>query len=205
MSGDGAAAGAVDHRKLPRRRGDALNAAIYRAALEELAENGFAGLTMERIAERARASKASLYRRWPGRLELVMDAVYHVMPSETTVPDTGSLRSDLLAVFRSINEQLAGPVGEAFKVVLSDALRDPDRAAEIRERARGNGVRVVREIAQRAVRRGEVSPDALTPRRLEAGQALLRHHFLFVGSVPDEVVVQIVDDVVLPLLHAPAD
>ncbi|MQA06228.1 MAG: TetR family transcriptional regulator [Streptosporangiales bacterium] len=194
---------AVDHRKLPRRRGKALNTAIYQAALAELVEGGFAALTMERIAERARASKASLYRRWPSRLELVMDAVYHMLPSEDTVPDTGSLRGDLLTAFRSINEQLGGPVGEAFKVVLSDALRDPERGAEIRERARGNGVRVVREIAQRGVRRGEVSPDALIQRRLEAGQALLRHHFLFVGSVPDEVIVQIVDDVVLPLLHAP--
>lgn len=194
----------IDHRKLPRRRGEALNAAIYDATLAELAEGGFAALTMERVAERARASKASLYRRWPGRLELLLDAVYHKLPNEESVPDTGSLRADLLAVFRAIAEQLNGLLGEAFKAVLSDMLRDPERAAEIRERPRGNGVRMVREIGQRAVLRGEIAPAALTQRRLEAGQALLRQHFLFAGvPIPDEVIVQIVDDVMLPLLHAP--
>ena len=67
----------TDHRKLPRRRGDALNAAIYQATLDELAEVGYAGLTMEGVAERAKASKASLYRRWPTRIELVMERVTH--------------------------------------------------------------------------------------------------------------------------------
>ncbi|MEU4744544.1 helix-turn-helix domain-containing protein, partial [Actinosynnema sp. NPDC023658] len=59
-----------DHRKQPRRRGEELNAAIYRATLEELAEVGYAKLTMERVAERARTGKAALYRRWSSRMEL---------------------------------------------------------------------------------------------------------------------------------------
>ncbi|MEV4897159.1 helix-turn-helix domain-containing protein, partial [Nonomuraea sp. NPDC055795] len=90
----------TDHRKQPRRRGEALHAAIFQATLDELAEVGYAKLTMERVAERARTGKASLYRRWPTRLELVMAAVYSVLPDPSDVADTGSLRGDLLALLR---------------------------------------------------------------------------------------------------------
>src|SRR5262245_36185475 len=62
--------GAVDHRKGPRRRGDALYAAIFEATLDELATVGYAELKMEHIASRAKASKGSLYRRWSCRAEL---------------------------------------------------------------------------------------------------------------------------------------
>ncbi|WP_162795308.1 TetR/AcrR family transcriptional regulator, partial [Nonomuraea lactucae] len=102
----------TDHRKLPRRRGEALNAAIFQATLDELAETGYARLTMERVAERAGAGKASLYRRWPTRLELVMDAVYEVLPDPASTPDTGTLRGDVLAALRGAAEVLAGPAGE---------------------------------------------------------------------------------------------
>jgi AcrR family transcriptional regulator len=68
----------TDHRTLPRRRGDVLNSAIFEATLDELAEVGYPKLTMERVAARAGASKASVYRRWPSRMELVLDAVHHL-------------------------------------------------------------------------------------------------------------------------------
>ena len=190
----------TDHRKLPRRRGEALNVAIYQATLDELAEVGYARLTMERVAERARASKASLYRRWPTRIELVMDAVYHVLPDALSVPDTGSLRGDVLAALRRTAEALAGPAGEAMRGLLSEALADESRAATFRENSQGTGRRLMREIVRRAVERGEVAPEAVTPRRLDAGQALLRQHFLFQGlPIPDELLVQIADEVMVPL------
>src|SRR4051794_35583430 len=155
----------TDHRKLPRRRGEALNVAIYQATLAELAEVGYARLTMERVAERAKASKASLYRRWPTRIELVMDAVYHVLPDALSVPDTGSLRGDVLAALRRTAEALAGPAGEAMRGLLSEALGDESRAATFRENSQGTGRRLMREIVRRAVERGEVAPEAVTPRR----------------------------------------
>jgi AcrR family transcriptional regulator len=190
----------TDHRKLPRRRGEALNVAIYQATLAELAEVGYARLTMERVAERAKASKASLYRRWPTRIELVMDAVYHVLPDALSVPDTGSLRGDILAALRRTAEALAGPAGEAMRGLLSEALGDESRAATFRENSQGTGRRLMREIVRRAVERGEVAPEDVTPRRLDAGQALLRQHFLFQGlPIPDELLVQIADEVMVPL------
>ncbi|MQA81220.1 MAG: TetR family transcriptional regulator [Streptosporangiales bacterium] len=195
----------MDHRKRPRRRGAALNEAIFAAVFAEIEDHGYPRLTMERVAERARASKASLYRRWPTRVQLVMDAVYHHLRPQRHAFDTGSLRGDLLMALRSAAEMLAGPLGEAFQGVLSEVLRDKEQAAVVRGWSRGSGVRTMREITDRAAERGEVDSRALTPRRLEVGQALLRHHFLFHGpDIADDVIVDIVDDVLLPLFRGRA-
>jgi AcrR family transcriptional regulator len=192
---------AEDHRRLPRRRGEALDAAILEATLEVLAEVGYAQLTMERVAERARTGKASLYRRWPTRVELTLDAVRHAMPDADAPPDTGSLRGDLLALLRGAADQLAGPAGEALRGLLGDALGDQGRIAELRRGSRGSGRRSMQEITRRAAARGEIDAAAITPRRLEVAQALLRHHFLIEGvPIPDQVIVEIVDEVVLPVL-----
>ena len=98
----------TDHRTRPRRRGDVLNSAIFEATLDELAEVGYAKLTMERVAARAGASKASVYRRWPSRMELALDAVHHLAPDPTDLPDTGSLRGDAIAFMRTAADLLAG-------------------------------------------------------------------------------------------------
>ncbi|MCK2219960.1 TetR/AcrR family transcriptional regulator [Actinomadura sp. ATCC 31491] len=192
----------TDHRKLPRRRGEALHAAIYRATLDELAESGYAGLTMERVAERARASKASLYRRWPSRLELVTDAVRSVLPTPESVPDTGELRGDLVAMLGQAAQVLSGPAGEALRGLLGEALSSGSPVNAMRRTSQGMGRRTMEEVLRRAVERGEVDPEAITPRRLDAGHALLRHHFLFNGTpIPGELVVQIVDEVLVPLFR----
>lgn len=200
---DPPARAATDHRSQPRRRGDALTAAIFQATLDELAEHGYAKLTMERVAERARASKASLYRRWPTRIELAMDAVYHALPDPTAPPDTGTLRGDVLASLRASADALAGPAGEAMRGLLSDVLRDQATTTQVRQHSQGTGRMVMGEIARRAAERGEIDPGVVTPRRLETGQALLRTYFLFNGvPIPDEIIVEIVDEVVLPLFGA---
>jgi AcrR family transcriptional regulator len=192
----------VDHRKRPRRRGAALESAILEAVLAELSEEGYARLSVERVAERAGASKASLYRRWPSKVELVMDAVYHVFPNAASPPDTGSLRGDLVAMMRAVAAQLAGPAGQAMGGVLSDALGDPDKARQVRSYARGNSQASMREIARRAVARGEIDPDAVTERRLETGHALLRYHFITRGvPIPDGIIEEIADEVMIPLLQ----
>ena len=191
----------TDHRKLPRRRGEALNAAIFQATLDELAEGGYAQLTMERVAERAKASKASLYRRWPTRVTLVIAAVYHTLPDLVSVPDTGSLREDLLHVLRRTSAALSGPAGEAMRGLLSEVLRDESVAQVFRENSQGASRKMMTEIARRAVERGEIDPAAVTPRRLDSGQALIRQYFLFHGPpIPDRLIVDVVDEVMVPLL-----
>ncbi|MER7077535.1 transcriptional regulator, TetR family [Saccharopolyspora kobensis] len=190
----------TDHRKLPRRRGDELTTAIFEATLAELADSGYAGLTMERVAERARTGKASLYRRWPSRMELVLAAVYNTWPEPAEVVDTGTLRGDLLAMLRRSAEALAGPVGEAMRGLLGDVLSDRGRTVQLRQLSQERGRRTVEEIVRRAAERGEVEAP-IPARRLEVGQAMIRQQFLFNGTpIPDEMIVEIVDDVLLPLL-----
>lgn len=192
----------TDHRRGPRRRGEALHAAIYAATLAELTEVGYAGLTMERVADRAAASKASLYRRWPSRMELALDAVRSLVPDPDAPPDTGTLRGDLLALMGIVAGLLAGPAGEALRGALGDALPDAARTAELRRRSPGNSVRAMREIARRAAARGEIDPAPISELRLEVGPALLRHQFLFAGeTLDDAVLVEVVDEVVVPLLR----
>ncbi|HZM83962.1 MAG TPA: TetR/AcrR family transcriptional regulator C-terminal ligand-binding domain-containing protein [Candidatus Limnocylindrales bacterium] len=194
---------AADHRTLPRRRGRALEQAILEAALAELAESGYARLTVERVAERAKAGKASVYRRWPGRIELVLDAVYHAAPDLAEPPDTGTLRGDLLALLRGAARSLAGPVGEALRGLMSEVAGDASLMARMRDHSQGASRRAMLEIARRAASRGEIARAELPPRRFEVGQAMLRQQFLLHGlPIPDRAVVEIVDDVLLPLFHA---
>ncbi|MET3176591.1 UNVERIFIED_ORG: AcrR family transcriptional regulator [Arthrobacter sp. UYCu721] len=194
-----------DHRKGPRRRGAALDAAIFDATLAEIAETGYAALTMEHVAERARASKASLYRRWRDRVQLVLDAAYHVMPNQAAVPDTGSLREDILTVMRQLVLQLEGPAGLAIRGLLGETLQNPEVAGEVREYSRGNSAKVMRELVARAVARGECDPAMVTDRRLEAGPAMLRQRFIFTdGPISDEYLEETVDEVILPLFGLPS-
>ena len=194
-----------DHRTRPRRRGPTLDAAILRATIAEIDQHGYADLSIERVAERARASKASVYRRWPSKVALVLAAVYHQLPDTAAAPDTGSLRGDLLALFRSAARLLAGPSGVAIRGLVSDALRDPELAGELRGYTRERSVSALREVLRQAGQRGELSPEAITPRQLEAGLSVLRFHFLVHGApIADTVVVEIVDEVVLPLFRAVA-
>lgn len=192
-----------DHRKQPRRRGAVLNSAIFDAVLAEIAESGYSALTMDRVAERAHASKASLYRRWPGRAALVLDAVYNAMPGPDAVPDTGSLRLDTLAVMRQAARLLEGTAGQALRGVLGEALQNPGVAAGVREFARGNANRTMQEILAKAVSRGECDPHLVTGFRIEAGPALLRQRFIFdSGPIDDDFLIGVVDQVVLPLFGA---
>jgi AcrR family transcriptional regulator len=192
----------TDHRTRPRRRGEVLNSAIYEATLDELAEVGYAKLTIERVALRAGTSKASVYRRWPSRMELALDAVHHLAPDPTAIPDTGSLRGDAIAFMREAADLLAGPAGEALRGLLGDALADPSRTLELRTHSRRTGHRAMQEIVRRAVERGEINSEAITPRRLDVAQAMLREQFLFHGApVSDAAIAEIVDEIVLPLFQ----
>lgn len=186
-----------------RRRGDALRAAIHDAVMAELAENGYAQLTMERVAERAGAGKASLYRRWPSRAELVRDTAYHLLRDADGLPDTGSLRGDLIAVLGQTAALLASPLGAALRALVSEMLADRVDAADLASLSTGMGRRIMAEVVERAVSRGEIAADALGTLRLDVGQALLRDRFLFRGSTPGPALVaEIVDDVLLPLFGA---
>ena len=193
---------AVDHRKGPRRRGDALYAAIFEATLEELTAVGYAELKMEHVAHRARASKGSLYRRWSRRAELVADAVHHTVPGCCEAPDTGSTREDILGCLRGFAQLLNGPTGEAVRGLMAETIRDAELMEVIRTRFVEPGVSLFLTVLQRGVARGEVRATALTTRIASVGPDLLRQYFLVHRSpIPDQVLIEIVDEVIMPLIR----
>ena len=187
-----------------RRRGEQLLAAVHQAVLAELAARGYATLTVEAVATRARVSKASLYRRWPGKRDLVLAAVQATVPEPEDLPDAGSLRGDLVAYLTQVAVHLQGPAGAALRGLLGEDPGGPGRAAELYgDSHRRRSTARLRVLAERAVVRGELAParlEAVTARQWEAGPAVLRHHFLWEGAVSDALCAEIVDDVVLPLL-----
>jgi AcrR family transcriptional regulator len=193
----------VDHRKGARRRGDALYAAIFEATLDELTAVGYAQLKIEHVANRARASKGSLYRRWSSRAELVADAVHYSFPDYPKPPDTGSVREDILSCLRGTANLLNGPSGEAARGLMAETIQDPDLMEVIRIRFIDPGVDLLLEVLRRGAVRGEVRATALTNRIASVGPALLRQYFLVHRPpIPDQVLIEIVDEVVLPLVRA---
>src|SRR4051812_46615340 len=91
-----------------RRRGQQLEAELLDTAWNELVEAGFANLTMESVAARARTGIAVLYRRWANKDELVLAAIKHYRESHPVdVPDTGTLRGDLLAALTGMGKARA--------------------------------------------------------------------------------------------------
>jgi AcrR family transcriptional regulator len=192
----------VDHRKGARRRGDALHAAIFEATLDELTAVGYAELKMEHVANRARASKGSLYRRWASRAELVADAVHHTIPSCAERPDTGSVREDLLGCLRGFATLLNGPSGEAIRGLMADTIRNPDLMEVVRVRFIDPGVGLFLDVLRRGAARGEVRTTALTPRIASLGPDLLREYFLVHRPpIPDKALVEMVDEVIIPLIR----
>jgi AcrR family transcriptional regulator len=170
-----------------------------------LAEVGYSRLAMERIAARAGASKASLYRRWPSRAELVIAALGHHYGGPEPTPDTGNLRDDVLSLLRFGASRLNGIFGVAARGLMAETLADPDRTASVRPSMFTSRNRIMREILDHAAARGEIRPDAITPQLIGLAPALVDYHFLIYGApIPDDVTTGIVDNILLPLLTATA-
>lgn len=188
-----------------RRRGRELEKAIYNAVLAELAEHGFAELSLEEVAVRARTGKSAIYRRWTTKLDLVVDTIAHSLPDPATLSSSGNLRSDLLSVLRQMADSLAGPVGIALRANIGEVHQHPDLAKALRERAINPRLRTMYELLAAGVKRGEVRQGALTPECVEAGPALIRQRFLEQGPrIPDETIIMLVDNVLIPMLRPQA-
>ena len=187
-----------------RRRGEELEAALLEAAWEELAEVGFAKLTMESVAARARTGVAVLYRRWPRKDDLVLATLRHYNRRHPlSTPDTGSLRGDMIAQMRAISDAGRAPtaaVSAVFSGLLADSGMTPK---EIRERIMGDRPLRTSEIFRRAHERGEIDLDRIPPAVLTMPFELLRNDLLLtLEPVPEKRILEIVDDLFLPLVAA---
>jgi len=184
-----------------RRRGAELEAAILDAAWDVLTERGYARLTIEAVAERAQTSRPVLYRRWPTRADLLRAAIeHHRAQHVTAVPDTGSLRGDVLAALRDLNRHRADVV-----IVLGTALSDyyaetGSSPEELRRLILGNR-RTMDTILERAAARGELDPARLSPMIRTLPFTLHRHELLMtLRPASDAFLVTVVDEVFLPLV-----
>jgi AcrR family transcriptional regulator len=185
-----------------RRRGETLQRAIFDAVLVQLQEVGYVGLTMEGVAACAHTGKAALYRRWPRKEDLVVDAIEHALPSPADLPDHGDVRDDLLDLLRRLAAMLNSPAGCALQCLMSETERDESFARLLHERVKEPRKRMFLDLLARGAARGQVRPTAVCQLVAEVGPALVMQRFLAEGApVPDAYVVSVVDDVVVPLLR----
>lgn len=188
-----------------RRRGDDLERAIFEATLEELSEVGYANLRMERVAARAKAGKASLYKRWPSRAHLVRaTARYLGSAAPTTFEPTGDVRADLARVAERIAEFEAGPYGQAIRGYVGELQAVPeDEDEELRLQIERPRSLVIQKVFEAGLADGTVRPEALEPRVVNLLPALMTHYFLTRGRpAPPEVTGEFLDLIVMPLVRA---
>ncbi len=175
------------HRPPGRPRSADADRAILRATVDLLADEGYAGVTMEGVAARAGVGKATVYRRWPSKSALVVDAIAACRESGWEPPDTGSAREDLLTFVRNFRDHLrTSDAGRVMPALVAELARSPELAAMFREgfvlprRAR------VLEAVRRGVERGEVRVDVDPELVADAVVALLQHRFLVTGMEIDD-------------------
>lgn len=195
--------GPSEDRSPVRRRGAELEHTLLDAAWDEFLDVGYAKLTMEGVAARARTGKQVLYRRWPNRLQLMLAALRHrVDPLFRDVPDTGSLREDVLTVLRLMIGRFREIPPDLTFGILAEF---PDLTPEFFQIMTG----VMMDILRAAVARGELAHADVTPRVATLAVDLLRYEGLKAGHAlsgipPQEaeaLIVEIVDDVYLPLIR----
>jgi AcrR family transcriptional regulator len=186
-----------------RPRGEVREEAILDAALELVAEAGFERASVGAIAERAGASKATIYRRWPGKSELVADAIRRrARPARPVMPDTGTLRGDLLAVAESIHQVMTSELGLVLFGLLVAMRTDPVLADLVQAQMTPRMLPPDNPVS-RAVARGELRPGAdpsLVPR--VAVPVINANLMVTGGRLSESFLPALVDDILIPLLTA---
>ena len=150
--------GAPD-RPRGRPRSAIADEAIREAAVDLFAERGFEGFSVEDVADRAGVSKATVYRRYPSKVDLVVEAASCLAADDVTFPDTGNLRDDVRGLARSLVETFrTSPAGRVMPVMTFERRRYPELDAGYRRFLADRKTRT-REILRRGIERGELPPD----------------------------------------------
>jgi len=185
-----------------RRRGKVLEAAIFEIVLRELAETGYVNFSIERVAARAGTSKPVIYRRWPTRAQLVYAALRANRPLySSAVPDTGTVRGDLMVILRRISEMVDEVSPEVMFGLIAELLHENDSSllAEVQER----NAKIMTEIVTRGIERGEISAEKLTPRVAALPFDLVRYQLMVLRQpLSEQDVEEIIDLIFLPLVQA---
>lgn len=194
--------------RLGRRRDHTRDPEILAAALDVLAETGYDGMTIDLVAARAKAGKATLYRRWPSKAELVIDAVTcmkHDDLDQGGLPDTGTLRGDLVALIRphSIED------GERKLKLMAGLMSMLSRAPELAEAANAAIVQpraaVNRIVMRRAVDRGEIAATCDIETLSLVAPSMVAYRVLILRQPANrDFLVSLIDGVILPAVGLPS-
>jgi AcrR family transcriptional regulator len=188
--------------KLGRKRDHSRDPEILDAALEVLAETGYDGMTIDMVATRAKAGKATLYRRWASKGELVIDAVACMKQIDPeAIPDTGTLRGDLVAMIKPHALHDADKKLRIMGALTSMLARDPELAdaayaAIVEPRAAVN-----RMLLQRAIDRGEIAADTDIEMMSLISQSMATYRTIMLRKPVDrDFLISIIDGVLMPAL-----
>lgn len=139
-------------RRAGRPRDPRVHEAILRATAELLGEGGYAKLAIDGVAQRAMVTRQSIYRRWPTKLELVAELLREVSDA-APLPDTGSLRGDLVELYRLYTRNLRTPGGPIIPGLVAESMHDAELASIIDAYTSERRTRAM-QIFERAVARG---------------------------------------------------
>jgi AcrR family transcriptional regulator len=191
-----------------RKRGAALEDAILESAYTELTETGYGAFSFESVAARARTGKASIYRRWPSKQLLVLDALCAHLPTakecgfHAVLPDSMTTVHALRVVAAKIAQILASPAGAAMRAIKCEAVIDADLAKAIDERFQAPRRAAMLALLERGVARGEVRPDAVTPLVADVLPAVLSHRMILQRQPVGEATLRaIIEQVLIPLIQ----
>ncbi|MCW2583597.1 MAG: TetR family transcriptional regulator [Klenkia sp.] len=185
-----------------RPRDPSRDGVIRAAILRLLADVGYNALTMDAVAAEAGVGKATIYRRWRTKSDLVVDTIAEMNRAETSTPDTGALEGDLRELLRSLVHVVNGPLGAATLSLLSTLPHQPALAEAFRNGPLGQWTEAFREVWGRAEARGEVREGLVGSTIADAASALVVQRWLLTGEPLDESYADsIVDTVVLPLVR----
>ncbi|MCL6456564.1 MAG: TetR/AcrR family transcriptional regulator [Gorillibacterium sp.] len=188
-----------------RRRGDILENAILQSAWDELNEVGYAHLTMEKVAIRAKTNKAAVYRRWPNKAKLVVAAIIKHVPRPTNFsPDTGDLRNDVLILLHGIAKPMQAIGAETIHGLMVE-YHGNDLSSTLPQmmqpRSEDKLTTAIITILKNAEKRGEVNLKKISAQVISLPVDLLRYKLLTTHDpISDQAVTEIVDDIFLPLV-----
>ena len=171
--------------------------------LRLLQEHGYDGLTVDAVASAARASKATVYRRWPSKAELVLAAFNEGVRQVAVPPNTGTLRGDLLQVGEICGEQVHQHAS-TIRAVLVEASRHPELNDALQHQFIEQRKALIQHILRQAVERGEIAEAALTDELWDLLPGYLIFRSIIPGSPPTRRTVQaLVDNFIIPGLTRP--
>ncbi|MCW2766193.1 MAG: transcriptional regulator, TetR family, partial [Nocardioides sp.] len=171
---------------------------ILEATLEVLGDVGYDRLTMDAVATRAKASKATLYRRWNNKVSLVVDALL-AHKEQPPTPDTGSLRGDLIESFCGLGGLTDKQAVGTFVSVLTAITHDEEFALAFRRDFVGPKTAMAHAIFERARARGEIAAGVDIELLAPALAGIVLHRLFIMGALPDEdLIVRVIDQIILP-------